>query len=98
MLTGREWIGQAALGATALYLGSRRPGARPRVALIGVPFNSSGRLGGVANAPRVLRAAGLADQLREVSELRDWGDLKLAVPAPVRDPVSKIIAPNAPPL
>lgn len=83
-----------AIRTTASYLGSRQPDRKARITLIGVPFNSSGTRGGVADAPRVLRAEGLADRLCAVSELRDRGDLKLTVPAPARDPVSKIIAPQ----
>jgi hypothetical protein len=34
LLTRREWMGQMAFGTTALYLGSRQPEGKPRVALI----------------------------------------------------------------
>jgi arginase len=48
--------------------------------LIGVPYNSAGRLDGVARAPAALRAAGLGDGIA------DAGDVVLEPMVPVRDP------------
>jgi arginase len=43
--------------------------------LIGVPFTSMARPGGIADASRVLREAGLAERLAASGDVRDAGDL-----------------------
>jgi arginase len=53
--------------------------------IIGVPYNSAGRPGGVALAPRVLREHGLAEPLPPLP-VADGGDVTLAAAAPVRGP------------
>jgi arginase len=50
------------------------------VTLIGVPYNSAGRLDGVARAPAALRAAGLGDGIA------DAGDVSFGPMAPDRGP------------
>jgi arginase len=50
------------------------------VTLIGVPYNSAGRLDGVARAPAALRAAGLGHGIA------DAGDVAFGPMVPVRDP------------
>lgn len=50
------------------------------VTLIGVPYNSSGRLDGVARAPAALRAAGVGDGIM------DAGDVTFGPMVPERDP------------
>jgi arginase len=52
-------------------------GPRSAIELIGVPYTSAARPGGIATAIRVLREAGLVDALREGRDLRDGGDLEL---------------------
>lgn len=64
--------------------------------VIGVPFNSAGTTGGVANAPARLREVGLIDALRATrradgSDVRDVGDVDVGEPRPVRDPVSGLL-------
>jgi arginase len=66
----------------------------PRLALAGIPSNSAGTGDGVARAPAVLRAAGLAASLQAIDPtLLDLGDLPLPPPTPVRDPASGLIDP-----
>lgn len=66
------------------------------VHLLGVPFNSAGRIDGVARAPQALRAAGMAVALAGIiPEFTDRGDVRLARPTPQRDPHSHVIAPAA---
>jgi arginase len=62
--------------------------------LIGVPANSSGTTGGVAQAPAVLRQRGLATALTRDPGFADVGDLALPVPVPVRGP-SGLLAEDA---
>jgi arginase len=45
--------------------------------LIGVPYTSAARPGGIASAIRVLREAGLVASLRRSGHVRDGGDLEL---------------------
>lgn len=67
-----------------------------RIAIIGVPFNSSGTTDGVARAPAAIREAGLVDALRAVGlDVEDRGDVPLGPTSPDRDPVSHVIAPIA---
>jgi arginase len=66
-----------------------------RLALITVPYTSSGLDEGEARAPAVLRAAGLLDALRRPgNDLADYGDVAFEPSTPARDPVSGIIAPR----
>lgn len=64
------------------------------VALIGVPFNSSGTKEGVALASDALRSAGLVEALAARCELSDMGDLELPESVPERDPETGIIDPE----
>jgi arginase len=54
--------------------------------LIGVPYSSMARPGGIANAIRVLRELGLAERLAATGQVRDTGDLKLLRGSGVRGP------------
>jgi arginase len=65
-----------------------------KLALIGVPANSSGTVDGVARAPAVLRQRGLATALACHPGFTDAGDLALPVPVPVRGP-SGLLAEDA---
>jgi arginase len=56
------------------------------VALVGVPFSSTGRRGGIADAARVLRAAGLRQRLSAVAPVHDHGDLPPTEPSTRRGP------------
>jgi arginase len=66
-----------------------------RVAVVGVPFNSSGRGGGVAHAPAALRRAGLLTGLAERVDATDTGDVRFDPPAPERSPSSGLLAERA---
>jgi len=66
-----------------------------RLAVIGVPFNSSGMPGGEAGGPRVLREEGLVAALTERHDVVDAGDVDVPTATPDRDPLSGIIAPDA---
>lgn len=64
--------------------------------VLGVPFNSAGRAGGVAGAPDALRRAGLISALDDRgSKSFDRGNVIMDKPAPARDPASRIVAPEA---
>src|SRR5262245_48457835 len=63
------------------------------IGLLGVPTNASGRVDGVARAPSVLREAGLVDALGEFGDIRDYGDVRLPLPTPERDPDVHLIDP-----
>jgi arginase len=52
-------------------------GRRSAIDLIGVPYTSAAKPGGIATAIRVLREAGLVEALREGRDVRDDGDLEL---------------------
>ncbi len=56
------------------------------LALIGVPANSRGTVGGVARAPAVLRERDLEAGLARRPGFTDTGDLVLPAPRPVRGP------------
>lgn len=60
--------------------------------MIGVPFNSSGSIDGVARAPSVLRAAGLLDILGQSFQVQDEGDVNYLPPIKRRDGFSGILA------
>jgi arginase len=67
-----------------------------RIAIIGVPFNSSGTTDGVARAPAAIREAGLVDALTTAGlDVEDRGDVSLGPTSPTRDPVSGVISPTA---
>ena len=66
-----------------------------RIAVIGVPFNSSGVGGGEADGPRVLREEGLLTALAGRHDVVDLGDVAVPGATPERDPLSGIIAPEA---
>lgn len=75
--------------------GQSGPGGK-RVAVLGVPYNSSGTTDGVARAPAALRAAGLIQAVRDVGvDAVDRGDIELGPTSPQRDSVSGLIAPDA---
>src|SRR5687768_11499695 len=65
------------------------------VALISVPYSSTGLTTGEARGPDALRAAGLLDTLRRAGNVVDLGDVKFERPTPQRDERSGIIAPAA---
>jgi arginase len=54
--------------------------------LIGVPFSSMARPGGIADASRVLREAGIAERLARSGDVRDAGDLDAIEGEAVRGP------------
>lgn len=56
------------------------------VDLIGIPFSSTGRGGGIASAIGALRECDLTDRLARAVELRDSGDLELVNQTPDRVP------------
>ena len=63
--------------------------------VIGVPFNSSGLIDGVARAPAALRRAGLIDAIRRLGiDVEDRGDVSLGATSAGRDPASHIISPG----
>jgi arginase len=62
------------LGAGSLLPPIGRP---PVIDLIGVPFTSAATPGGIATAIRVLREAGLVENLVGCADVRDGGDLEL---------------------
>lgn len=65
------------------------------IALIAVPYASSGLSSGEAHAPHALRAAGLLDALRSAGHtVADLGDVAFGLQAPERDPLTGIIAPG----
>lgn len=77
-------------------MASQRLSRARRIAIIGVPFNSSGTTDGVARAPAAIREAGLVDALRAAGmDVEDRGDVPLGPTSPDRDPVSHVIAPIA---
>jgi arginase len=57
-----------------------------KVDLIGVPFTSAATPGGIATAIRVLREAGLVENLGDRADVRDGGDLELLEGTGVRGP------------
>jgi arginase len=66
------------------------------VHLLGVPFNSKGRVDGVALGPAALRDVGLVQALiRAGVDLTDRGDVELGPTTTERDPTSGLIAPAA---
>jgi arginase len=61
-----------------------------------VPFDSAGENTGVARAPAALRSAGLVEAVRRREyAIDDLGDVALGPSSPVRDPSSRVIAPDA---
>jgi len=63
------------------------------IGLLGVPSNSAGTTDGVARGPLVLREEGLVDVLRRHAEVRDYEDVTLPDPSPIRDERSHVIDP-----
>jgi arginase len=65
--------------------------------VLGVPFNSAARAGGVARAPDALRRAGLIGALDAALGVPvvDRGNVNLERGSPIRDPSSGLIAPDA---
>jgi arginase len=61
-------------------------GVAVKVDLIGVPYTSMAKPGGIANGIRVLREAGLAESLAARGDVRDGGDLELLEVTGVRGP------------
>jgi len=66
-----------------------------RLAVIGVPYTSSGRADGEARATSVLRRAGLLGTLRESTDVVEFGDVSIPPATTARDPETGIIAPEA---
>jgi arginase len=71
----------AATAATSARAGDR---GAPGVALVGVPFSSAGRPGGIATAIEVLRAGGLCERLAAAAVVQDLGDLAPVAPTAQR--------------
>lgn len=64
-----------------------------KLSIIGVPTNSSGKRGGVANAPAALRRAGIVEALGLIVNIQDEGDVTFSVPSTsTRELESGIIA------
>jgi arginase len=61
-----------------------RQGRGRAIELIGIPFSSTGRPGGITTAIGVLRSCRLAERLGECVALTDSGDLDIADQTPVR--------------
>jgi hypothetical protein len=57
-----------------------------RFELVGLPYTSMARPGGIARAIGVLRSAGLADRLAAAGDVHDAGDLDLVQGDGVRGP------------
>jgi arginase len=66
-----------------------------RLAVIGVPTNSSWTLDGVARGPAALRQAGLVERLRQHGDVDDYGDVVFSAPTTQRSASSGIIAEQA---
>jgi arginase len=64
-----------------------------RLAIIDVPYNSSGLTSGEARSPLALREAGLIDALPPAIDVVDYGEVSFNTPTPDRDPITGIIAP-----
>lgn len=65
------------------------------IALVSVPYSSTGLTTGEACGPAALRAAGLLDILRRVDTVGDLGDVAFHGSTPRRDARSGIIGPSA---
>jgi arginase len=66
-----------------------------RIQVVGVPFNSSGRDGGVARAPAALRRAGLVARLAGRAGVDDAGDVAFEPPRPQRSTRSGLLSERA---
>ena len=75
---------------------ARKIQGNPKLSIIGVPTNSSGKSGvGVARAPNAIRSAGLIQVLSHYCEIYDERDVAFTLPVTDRDPDSGIIAYDA---
>jgi arginase len=70
---------------------ARKIQENPKLSVIGVPTNSSGKSDGVAKAPNAVRRAGLIQVLGHYCEIYDEGDVTFTLPITDRDPDSGII-------
>jgi arginase len=70
---------------------ARKIQENPKLSIIGVPTNSSGKSDGVAKAPSAVRRAGLIQVLYRYCEIYDEGDVTFTLPITDRDPDSGII-------
>ena len=70
---------------------NKRLRAKPKLSVVGVPTNSSGKAGGVAKAPTAIRHAGLVQALSRYCKVYNEGDVSFALPTKDRDPYSGII-------
>ncbi|MCI0556998.1 MAG: hypothetical protein MN733_00765, partial [Nitrososphaera sp.] len=80
-------------GSSGKLPGSNKSSDSLKFGLIGVPTNSSGNRGGVANAPAALRHAGLVEAISRIGDVQDKGNAAFSMPsATSRDTKSGIIA------
>jgi arginase len=86
----RHFIKLSGAALTTTTLRAQPAGARRKIGIVGVPFNSAGITSGVGRAPAALRTHGLVAQLSKVNDVRDYGDVMFATLQPVRDSVSGI--------
>ena len=72
---------------------ARKIQGNPKLSIIDVPTNSSGKSGrGVAKAPNAIRSAGLIQVLSHHCQIHDEGVVAFTLPVTDRDPDSGIIA------
>lgn len=70
---------------------ARKIQENPKLTVMGVPTNSSGKSDGVAKVPSALRSAGLIQALSHYCDIYDEGDVTFTVPTTDTDPHSGII-------
>lgn len=68
---------------------------KPKLSIVGVPTNSSGKADGVAKAPTAIRNAGLVQALSRYCKVHNQEDVSFALPTKDRDPYSGIIGYDA---